>query len=94
MSQISIDSNRRMSLRISEEDKKLLLKAATISGLDLTKFVIAATVKRANEVIAEQEQLRLSSRDTLHIMALLESPPEPNSKLIRAAKSLAEQNHE
>lgn len=57
MAQTLVDSNERMYMRITTEDKKLLVKAATISGLDLTKFILTTSVKPANEVIAEKEQL-------------------------------------
>lgn len=91
MVQLTMEANERMSLRISKEDKILLLKAATISGLDLTKFVLTTTVAHAREVITAEEQLRLSDRDALRLMELIDSPPQPNAKMIAAAKALAKQ---
>jgi uncharacterized protein (DUF1778 family) len=38
-------------------------------------------------VITEAETLRLSERDSLRVLDLLENPPEPSARLIRAAKA-------
>ena len=40
-------------------------------------------------VIQGAERLELSARDSLRVLAMLENPPEPNPKLLAAAKSLA-----
>jgi uncharacterized protein (DUF1778 family) len=40
------------------------------------------------EVIQEAEHLKLSERDSLRVLAVLENPPKPNAKLLAAAKSL------
>ena len=39
-------------------------------------------------VRAAAEQLELSKRDSLRVLALLERPPKPNAKLLAAARSL------
>ena len=43
---------------------------------------------RGRAVIEEAEHLVLSERDSLRVLAVLESPPKPNAKLLAAAKSL------
>jgi len=40
-----------------------------------------------NRSPAEAETLRLSERDSLLVLDLLENPPEPSARLIRAAKA-------
>jgi uncharacterized protein (DUF1778 family) len=39
-------------------------------------------------LIDDSDRARLSARDSLRILALLENPPKPNAKLIAAAKAL------
>ena len=87
MPQIPVE-NHRMSLRIDSEEKALLMRAATLQRVNLTEFVIRNAVTIAQKVIDENERLALTERDSLHVMELLDNPPEPNEKLIAAAFSL------
>jgi len=84
----AVEDNRRMSLRIPAEEKAVLLRAAALRHTDLTDFVRQHSLRAAREVIQETEQLKLSERDSLRVMALLEAPPKPNARLLAAAKSL------
>ena len=79
--------NGRIELRLKPEDKAVLARAAALERLDLTSFILRAALPRAQEVIADSEKLRLSERDTLRVLDLLENPPEPSARLIRAAKA-------
>jgi uncharacterized protein (DUF1778 family) len=84
----AIDNNSRMSLRVRAEQKKLLLRAVTLEDTDLTEFVVRHAVRAARHVIEQAEQLRLSERDSVRVLELLENPPSPNAKLRAAARSL------
>ena len=55
---------------------------------DLTDFVVHHAVNAAKAVIEEADHLRLSERDSLRVLALLENPPAPNAKLLAAARAL------
>ncbi len=79
--------NGRVELRLKPEDKALLARAAALERLDLTSFILRAALPRAQEVIAQSEKLRLSERDSLRVLDLLENPPEPTVRLLRAAKA-------
>lgn len=84
----AVEDNGRMSFRIPAEEKALLLRAAALKRTDLTDFVRQHSVRAARAVIQETERLDLSERDSLRVLALLESPPKPNAKLTAAARSL------
>ena len=88
MPQMPIEGNDRMSLRIASEDKSLLIRAATLQNTNLTEFVTRAVVSAAKEVIEQSERITLTERDSLQVLDLLESPPEPNEKLLAAALAL------
>jgi len=90
MSQIAIQTNERMSLRIDSEEKALLIRAANLKGINLTEFVIRNAVSEAQKVIDDSERLKLSKRDSLYVMDLLDNPPTPNEKLMAAAFALPE----
>jgi uncharacterized protein (DUF1778 family) len=84
----AVEDNSRMSLRIRAEDKALLLRAVALSHTDLTDFVLRHALRAAKATIGEAEHVRLSGRDSLRVLALLENPPAPNSKLLAAARAL------
>jgi uncharacterized protein (DUF1778 family) len=55
--------------------------------LDLTSFILRAARPQARAVITDAEKLRVSERDLLRVLDLLENPPEPPPRLNRAAKA-------
>ncbi len=88
MPQNPVENNSRMSLRIPAEEKALLMRAVAIQRTSLTDFVIRTAVEQARAVIDQAERVELSQRDRLYVLELLENPPAPNEKLIKAAQSL------
>lgn len=88
MPRVAIEDNNRMSLRIRATEKALLLRAVALKNTDLTEFVVHQAVAAAKQIIAESEQVQLSTRDSLRVMELLENPPAPNRRLLAAARSL------
>jgi uncharacterized protein (DUF1778 family) len=85
---VAVDDNERMNLRIRRDQKATLLRAAALRNTDLTDFVIQNALREAEAVIQEADHLKLSERDSLRVLDLLENPPAPNAKLLNAAKAL------
>lgn len=77
----------RIELRLRPEDKAVLTRAASIERLDLTGYILRNMLPQAEAVIAREEQLELSERDSLRVLDLLENPPAAPARLIRAAKA-------
>ena len=90
MPRAAVDDNKRMSLRMSPEAKSKLLRAAALRHADLTNFVTQAALREADAVIEASERIKLSKRDYMRVLELLENPSAPNAKLIAAAKALPE----
>jgi len=86
MPRIAVEDNTRMSLRIRAEEKALLLRAVALNHTDLTDFVIRHALRAAKAVIEEADHVRLSERDSLRVLDLLENPPAPNARLLAAAR--------
>jgi uncharacterized protein (DUF1778 family) len=84
----AVEDNSRMSLRIRSEDKALLMRAVTIRNTDLTNFLVENAVRAARDIIKEDERVRLSERDSLRVLEMLENPPAPNARLLAAAEAL------
>jgi len=84
MPRVAVDDNKRMQLRVRPEQKATLMRAAALRNTDLTDFIVQLAMREAKTVIEEAERIRLSERDSLLVLDLLENPPAPNAKL-RAA---------
>ena len=91
MPRVAVEENSRMSLRIRRKEKALLMRAVALEDTDLTGFVVGSAVRAARDVIRDHEQVQLSERDSLMVLDLLENPPQPNARLVSAAKAFAEQ---
>ncbi len=83
----ALTENGRVELRLRPQDKATLTRAAAIKRLDLTGYILGAALPQAEADIAEAERLTLSERDSLHVLALLERPPQASPRLVRAAKA-------
>jgi len=90
MPQNLVENNSRVSLRIPAEDKALLVRAVALKRTSLTDFVIRTAVEAARTVIDQAERVTLSERDSLRVLELLENPPVPNAKLMKASHALPE----
>jgi uncharacterized protein (DUF1778 family) len=88
MPRIAVEGNSRMSLRVRAKEKALLMRAVALNHTDLTDFVLRHALRAAKAVIEEADRLRLSERDSLRVLKLLENPPAPNAKLRAAARAL------
>ena len=88
MPRIAVKNNSRISLRIPVAEKAILMRAAALRNTDLTDFVRQHSLKAAMDVIQEAERVKLSARDSLRVLHLLENPPVPNAKLLAAAEAL------
>ena len=83
----NISHDARLEARMSETQKHLLQRAATLSGRTLSEFVVASALDAARRVLAEHESIRLSREEQLAFVQALLNPPEPNARLKRAAKA-------
>ena len=88
MPQIPIEDNDRISFRIASEDKSILMRAAALKRVNMTEFVVRNVVAVARKIIEENERLKLTERDSLQVLDLLDDPPAPNKKLMAAAFAL------
>lgn len=88
MPRATVDDNERMNLRVKPEVKARLVRAAALRHTDLTDFVTRTALREAEAVIAEAEQVKLSARDSLLVLDLLENPPAPNARLRAAIAAL------
>ncbi len=79
----------RIDLRVDAELKALFVRAAQLSGSNLSAFVIDTVRARAQRLVEEHERIVLSNRARDRFLDVLENPPAPNEALRRAARKHA-----
>ena len=77
----------RVSARIPRASRKLLEKAAALSGATLNQFVVQAAIKEAQALLSREQTIVLTAADTARFFAALERPPVPNATLRKAARA-------
>lgn len=82
----SSSRDERIDIRVNSESKSLFLKAAELSGQNLSAFVVEAVRERAMRVLGEYDKIRLNTEARDIFLSALGSPPVPNDALRRAAE--------
>ena len=88
MPRVPITDNHRVAFRVRPDDKALILRAVALSQTDMTDFILRTALREARIVIEEHERVALTERDSQRVLKLLEAPPAPNAKLLKAARAL------
>lgn len=66
--------------------KGQLERAAALKGLSLSSFVVRSMEKVAAEIIAEYEHRQLTLEEQQSFFDALMNPPQPNEKMLAAAR--------
>jgi uncharacterized protein (DUF1778 family) len=78
--------SERLNLRLSAEQKRAIERAAALSGLSLTDFVLSSVAHESQRIIRDWELIRLSNRDRdIFLAALDRADARPLPGLRRAA---------
>ena len=88
----AVNDNSRVALRIRAGDKATIMRAVALEQTDMTDFILRTALREAQAVIEEHERVKLTRRDSLLVMELLETPPTPNAKLRKAARGMPEKS--
>jgi uncharacterized protein (DUF1778 family) len=64
------------------------MRASALEQTDLTDFILRNVLRAADAVIDHAERVVFSERDSVRILELLEHLPEPNARLMAAARAL------
>jgi uncharacterized protein (DUF1778 family) len=76
----------RIEIWTTDEIKNLIFRAAALSGVDATAFVLAPAIERARQVIASNSVIELTLDGQRRFAKLIENPPKPTE----AMKALGE----
>jgi uncharacterized protein (DUF1778 family) len=90
MSETSKAKGSRIDLRVTQEQKELLERAAALKGVSLSAYTLFYVLPAAKQDVDSHERLVLSNRDRDLFMAVMENPPELKGKLKSAIKKYRE----
>lgn len=65
-------------------------RAARLRGMTLTGYIIATAGEEARRTVEDADIMRLAREDQMRFAEALIDPPQPNERMIRAAKRHAE----
>lgn len=77
----STSKSARIEMRVSQEQKNLIERAAAFSGRTVSEFVLAHVEVAAKRVIEEHEKLQLDKAQSRILVDALLTPKKPNRKL-------------
>jgi len=78
--------DERLQIRVNPADKTLLERAAAVSHLTVSSFVVQAAALKADEVLAERSSIRLSPDAAAAFSDALAKPAEVNDRLAAALR--------
>jgi uncharacterized protein (DUF1778 family) len=82
----------RFDARLTQEQKDLFEKAASIKGFkSLSEFVIYYTSEAANLIVEKNNQILTSAQDQAVFFDALLHPPKPNAAMLKAVKQYKDQ---
>ncbi len=82
-SMVKTEKMDRIDLRITREQKELLARAAALSGVSMSSFLVNNALDQAKRIVVKSETITLSDRDRDLFYSILKNPPKPNKNLVK-----------
>jgi uncharacterized protein (DUF1778 family) len=86
MSQIDSRRERRINVRVSEQQERTLRDAAELTGESLPAFVLSAATEHAEDILARSERIEVGVEAFERFVAALEGPVEEMPAIRRYAR--------
>ena len=77
---IAIKTNR-IDIRLTDEDKEMIEKAAYTNRQSLSSYIISVVIKQAQLDLLQNETIHLCNEDRDYLLSVLDNPPEPTQAL-------------
>jgi uncharacterized protein (DUF1778 family) len=78
--------DRRLSLRLSAQQKELYARAAGVEGMTLTQFVTSHLDRAAKAAIKDHGAIQLNAEESRRLVEALLNPPAPSPEMARVAQ--------
>jgi uncharacterized protein (DUF1778 family) len=85
MTQAGAKRERRINMRVTDHQERILRAAANLSGETLTGFVLSVATERAADVVARAQRIDVSAEAFGRFMAALDGPAEDMATVRRYA---------
>lgn len=82
MSEDGSTKSERLNLRLSVESDQLIRQGATLSGQDVTSFMLSAALDRARSLVIEDSLTRLGPRDARDLVDAIDREASPVPQLV------------
>ena len=76
----------RLDVRVTRQNKRLIERAALVTGQPVTSFVLSSALERAREALERESRTVLSERDGKAFLRMLDEDLAPAAALVRAVK--------
>ena len=76
MPRTSASKPSRLNIRVSQQEKDVLTRAASVLNTSVSNFVVQRAYAEAQVVLAEQSQFRLPDKKWREFCRALDSPPK------------------
>jgi uncharacterized protein (DUF1778 family) len=73
--------DERLDLRVTQDVKALIQKAADLEGRSVSDFILGTVLPEARRVLLEDSVIRMSRAGQEQVAALLAEPAAPNRRL-------------
>lgn len=84
MTATAVSKSRRINLRLNDDAKRTIERAASFEGQTVSKFILNSALVSAEQTIHEHETMVLSKRDAEAFFDALSKPVKLNAKLLSA----------
>ena len=81
-----LTKNNRIDIRLSDEDKRLIEKAASCFSQSISSYILSVVIRQAKLDLKEYGVITLSKQDSDFILDKLDEPGEPNNNLKKIFK--------
>jgi uncharacterized protein (DUF1778 family) len=71
----------KLDLRLTPDAKRKLRAAADVAHRSVSEFVLATALTRAEELLSEQRDLRLTREQWTRFMQALDAPPRSHARM-------------
>lgn len=81
-----MSAHARIELNTKKDVKEIIEKAAAISGMAVSSFIISHCFPKAREIVDQERRIVINEEAANQFLEMLDNPPEPNEKLINLFK--------
>ena len=84
---VKTEKTDRIDRRVTRDQKEVQARAAVLSGLSMSVFLVTRGLNEAKKIVSKHESIVLTNRDRDLFYSLLKNSPKPNKNLVNLMKN-------